>query len=131
MLWALASLCTLMSELVFCSDTYDFFLSGKIFAYGVSTLCCRLEWIPVPRPVQWVVIAAVTFNWYGCEAWVSAVFQSVLKVRSFPSHIFFYHLHHPGTNLTPIALQSGVGWGWTVEGQEYFLQCGPHYWIVH
>ncbi|XP_052675965.1 uncharacterized protein LOC128167092 [Crassostrea angulata] len=47
--------------------------------FGAQSSQHRLEWIPVPRPVQWVVVAAVTFNWYGCEAWVSAVFQSVLQ----------------------------------------------------
>ena len=106
MLWTVVAPVSFAAELISGGAANDFLILCYIFSDGVGGLCCRLEGVPIPRPVQWVVVAAITLDRYWCISGITAALDNVLQVSSLPFEVLLNHLDYHGSHFVGIVLQS-------------------------
>ena len=77
---------------------------GYVFRDGVGRLCCWLEGVPIPGPVQGIVVPVVTLHRYWCIPGITATLHNVLQVSSHSSQIILNHLDYHGPHFVGIVL---------------------------
>ena len=112
--------CTVISPISFAAQhvsggtANDVFILGYVFRDGVGRLGCWLEGVPIPGPVQGIVVPAVTLDRYCRIPQITAPLHNVLQVSSLSSQVILNHLDYHGPHFVDIALQTTGRWCWEV-----------------
>ena len=65
----------------------DFLILRYNFSNGIGRLCCWLEGVLIPGPVQQTVVPTVTLGGYWCIAWITATLHNVIQVNFLSSQV--------------------------------------------
>ena len=72
--------CFFCSSLFLVIQPMIFQICVTFFSYSIGRLCCWLEGVPNPGPVQGIVVPAVTLDRYWCIPRITATLHNVLIV---------------------------------------------------